>query len=355
MENDQLQNQSDYPSEQFKKSKKESRIDGTNYSLRVAFSQQILNTWQPRETLTMTIVWTGVIGVIFLVIGIILFVISNNLTFIKVRYDDTCSSKTTCSVQFTLSSDTAAPIYFYYELSNFNQNLRQLYTSLSQTQLQGSDLSTSSLTSCGSILTNQDLSTSQSIGNKFLVKTDTAYPCGGLPKAYFNDSYKLFKLNDGGTTANYELLLNSSGISYYGDSNRFKNLPGITAKLNRQWLDVTDERFMVWLRVSPTNLARKLFAKIERSTMEKGTYRIDISNNWEASKFQSEKAVVIAQANAFGGRNLFLANTFIITGALILLAFLFLGVRRFIRPKSILYNHLRRLGRSTTADKQPAN
>lgn len=347
MEEEQFQIQDN---EQFKTKKKESRIDGINYSLRVAFSQQILNTWQPRETLAMDLVWTGIVGVAFLVIGIVLLVFSRNLEFIKVRYDELCTGKRTCSVTFTLGADVTAPIYFYYELSNFNQNLRQLYTSFNSSQLRGSDLSTSSLTSCGSVLTNNDLLTTQSIGNKLLSKPETAYPCGGLPKAYFNDSFKLFKLTDGGASTSYELLLNTTGISYSSDSSRYSNLPGTTARLSRQWLDVTDERFMVWMRISPTNLARKLHSKIERSTMERGTYRVDISNNWDATPFQSEKAVIIAQTNALGGKNLFLANAFIITGSLILLVFIFLGVRRFIRPKSILYDHLRRL-RRTTNDK----
>lgn len=327
--------------------KKESRIDGINYSFKVAFTQQILNTWQTRDTLSTTIIWSGIVGIVFLTIGIVLLVLSNGLSEVSVRYDNVCGDKPTCSVEFTLGTTVSAPVYFYYELSNYHQNYRIVIDSFNKDQLKGGDLASTDLTTCGNNILNEKLFTEQSIGNSFLEKAQVAYPCGSLPKDYFKDTFKLFKMSESVSAPSYEIFLNSSGISYSGDASRYANLPG-NSKLTRQWLDMTDERFMVWMRVSPTNKVRKLWAKVERSSLEPGKYRVDVVSRWSSGRYDSQKSVIITQVNSLGGKNVFMANTYIITGSISLLAFLFLGVRRFIRPRSILYSHLRRLRRSNS-------
>lgn len=141
----------------------------------------------------MTIAWLGGIGILFLGFGVLILSLSNNLVEIKLRYDDQCGNSATCNINFNLPSSVNAPVYFYYMLTNFNQNLRQLFDSKSYSQLAGADLAASSLSSCGPVILNQNLNTQQSIGNNFLDPNAVAYPCGGLAKAYFNGSLRVTK------------------------------------------------------------------------------------------------------------------------------------------------------------------
>lgn len=66
------------------------RIEGHNYSFSFAFKQQLMRAWQPVPTLCSAIILFFVFGIVFLGIGIFMFVISNGLYDEKWRYDDKC-------------------------------------------------------------------------------------------------------------------------------------------------------------------------------------------------------------------------------------------------------------------------
>lgn len=329
---------------------KESRIDGITYSFRIAFTQQVLNLWKPHETLGYGLIWIAVVGLIFVGFGALLLALANDLTEVRLRYDDTCGDSRTCTVSFTLPTSVSAPVYLYYEINSFYQNYRQLFDSKSYRQLEGLDLPASSLSSCGNIVLNSNINTRQSIGNNFLDQGAVVYPCGGMAKSFFNDNFKLFKMSDGGAnTQSFEILLSSKGISYPGDLARFKNLPG-TSKLQRQWVDVTDERFVVWMRNNPGSTTKKLWASVGRSVLDPGRYQIEIENNWSSSRYKAQKFVILNQVNAFGGKNTFLGNSFISLGALSLFVVIMLAIRKFVRPKGILHSHLSQLRRAAAEE-----
>lgn len=142
--------------------------------------------WFPHHSLAMSIAWVATVGLVFIGLGALILSLSGDATEVRLRYDDVCGSSRTCSVEFTLGGDMLGPIYFYYQIRDFNQNLRLLFASKSYRQLGGEDLAADILNSCKPIVLNRDLSSRQSIGNNFLDQNAVAYPCGGLAKAFFN-------------------------------------------------------------------------------------------------------------------------------------------------------------------------
>lgn len=280
-----------------------------------------------------------------MVLGIICLTLSRTLLDLKVEYSSVCANSLgkTCSVEFTLDKEFKGPLYFYYSLTRFYQNHRLMFYSKHDEQLLGKCLTIDEVDSCDAIKQNKDISRKQSIGNNFLPQEEVVFPCGGLPKSVFTDNFKLFKLNDGSNNGpSYEILLSPKDIAYPGDLRKFKNLPG-ASKLQSQWMDITDERFIVWMRVAPTSRLKKLWARVGRSSLEKGRYRVQIENNWDGGRYKAEKAIHIAQVNALGGNNMVFGVSFIAVGSIALFAVMLLSVRRFIRPKGILSSHLRTL------------
>jgi hypothetical protein len=326
---------------------KDSRIDGISYSFKVAIRQQMLLLWKPGNTLSGAIISIGLIGLFFIGFALLLNSFARSLFEVKIRYDDVCSRLKDCSVEITLDNDVTAPIFFYYYLPTFFQNHRQMIEKKSYTQLSGLDIASVNLTSCDPVLLNSNLSTKQSIGNNFLNPSDVAYPCGGYARAFFNgniclilDTFSMTYLE-----TNSRITLTSKGIAYPPDLQRYANMAG-TLKLTRQWVDVTDERFAVWMRTSPSSAVKKLWARIDANVLKKGRYNISIQNNWYNERFNTEKWIIINQVNAFGGKNIPLANSFAMAGSACIFACLLLGVRKFIRKRGILRAHLNLLKRA---------
>lgn len=82
--------------------------------------------------------------------------------------------KHSCYIDFTVVSDLAAPVFQYYKLTNFYQNNRRYVQSLDTSQLQGSYVSPSTLSSsnCNPLSTNAD--------------GKAIYPCGLIANSVFN-------------------------------------------------------------------------------------------------------------------------------------------------------------------------
>ena len=94
---------------------------------------------------------------------------------------------------------------------------------------------------------------------------------------------------------------------------RFKNI-----NLSKQWLDVENERFIVWMRNAPFPDFRKLWGIIDQD-LPKGTYKLSVTTNWDISKFDGEKSIVLSQTNFLGGKNYFLAYCYLVVGGISLI------------------------------------
>lgn len=109
--------------------------------------------------------------------------------------------------------------------------------------------------------------------------------------------------------------------------------------LTKQWRDVEDERFVVWMRNSPFPDFRKIWGRIDKD-LSAGNYRVDVTALWDISAFEGQKFFVLSQTNALGGKNFFMGYSYVAVGCVSLLcAFGFL-VRKLSRPKGLLIETL---------------
>ena len=148
-----------------------------------AFFSQTIPAWTP----ILTPFWIYAImlttGVVFLAIGIALKVTNDAVVELRVQYDGNgrdvaCSAPqaggdpTSCTISFTAPSDMKAPVFVYYQLTNFYQNHRRYVQSRSAEQLAGSLLGASSLSLCSPLIT--------AANGKVL------HPCGLIANSFFN-------------------------------------------------------------------------------------------------------------------------------------------------------------------------
>jgi hypothetical protein len=163
------------------------------------FKQQRLKAWQPILTPFWVIVTFASVGVVFLIIGILVLVASNDVVeFTSSSYETSlpstctpavapcpCSSAngSSCIIEqtITIDKDMNSPIYMYYQLENFYQNHRRYVKSRSDVQLRNSDLFDTS-GSCEP-LAKRNCGTAPNAGEC------AVYPCGLIAWSVFNDTF----------------------------------------------------------------------------------------------------------------------------------------------------------------------
>ena len=128
--------------------------------------------------------------------------------------------------------------------------------------------------------------------------------------------------------------ISSNGIAWPDDINyRYFNLPA--ALLKNQWTNITDERFMTWMKLSPFSDFRKTWGVI-KTNLAAGNYKLDITNNWNAGIFGGNKYIVLSTTNLFGGANYFLAYSYLSIGGISILFAIVFIIRKISRPKGVL-------------------
>jgi hypothetical protein len=78
-----------------------------------------------------------VFGIIFLALGIALYVMSDKIQEYTFEYDVVCNNIENCTQQLTIDQTIQPPVYVYYQLDNFYQNHRRYVKSRSFDQLRG--------------------------------------------------------------------------------------------------------------------------------------------------------------------------------------------------------------------------
>lgn len=210
----------------------------------------MLKAWQPVPSLTKTIVMFFVLSCIFLGIGVPMIILSTNIQEYSVRYDDRCviNSSGACVVSLAIQRDMAGPIFVYYQLRNYYQNHRLYSKSISYNQLKGKVITESDAqTDCEPIVYNSDLYVTTAIDGTPLNPKSIANPCGIVAYTIFNDSYSL---NNG-------VVINDTGIAWPSDLQKFK-----ITNASQMWYDITQERFMNWMRIASMPNFRKLWGRI---------------------------------------------------------------------------------------------
>ena len=287
------------------------------------FKQQKLPGWRPVPTITSTTIIFFCFGAVFIVLGIIILIFSNKIEEISHRYDEECTGETTCTIKLKVEKNMEKNIMVYYQLDGFYQNHRRYVKSKSDDQLNGKDISFEAMKDsqdCDPVITNKEMGKTQSITGATLAENDVAIPCGLIAKSFFDDKFHDWKIIDSfGDISN--LKVDETNIAWKADKElKYKNVDKA-----RQWIDMTDEHFIVWMRPAGLPNFRKLWGRITDTDLKAGSQIVvTINNNFDVSSFNGKKYLILSTVNAFGGKNSFLGISYIVLGGIsIILAVVF--------------------------------
>ena len=270
------------------------------------FKQQRLPAWRPVPTITSIFLIFFLFGIIFNIFGIILLVYSKKIRTIEYDYTN-CNldenETNICYINETINKTINKPVYIYYQLDGFYQNSRRYVKSKSLDQLRGISDSTDN---CDHFETNEKMELHESFVGEDLNMSDKAIPCGLIAKTFFNDTYN-FSIN------NENITVIETGISFERDRSLYKNKYD-----KRQWKDMTDEHFIVWMRPSGLPNPRKIWGKIDMDIKEGDNITIIIKYNYPNYTFDRKK-IILSNVTNLGGDNSFLGTTYIVFGCLSIL------------------------------------
>ena len=296
--------------------KKEDYEDLIYYKLKNSkFKQQRLPAWRPVPTIGSIIAFYFLFSTIFIGIGIMLIIFSEKIHEEEIPYNERCKDQIECEVQHTITKDMKPPIMIYYKLEGFFQNHRRYVRSKSQKQLFGDNTTLDGMKSdgnCEPVYTNSDMGLNEndtSIDGTLLAMDDVAVPCGLMAKTFFNDNFRNWSIG------NVTFTPDEKNIAWKKDKELFKN-----PNPSKQWLDIEDEHFIVWMRPSGLPNFRKLWGRITDTELKNGeklTFIVD--NNYNVTHYSGDKIIILSITNEFGGKNKFLGFSFIVVGGISLL------------------------------------
>lgn len=279
------------------------------------FKQQKMWAWRPNPKIaTIAIVFIS-FGVVLIIIGIVILIYTKKIKEIDIRYDNRgeCEIGKTCNIVINIDEDMKDKIFIYYQIYGLNQNHKRYMESKSADQLQGKTVAKDKLIKnkdCYPVTTNEEMGFKKgrkSITGKDLDMNEAAVPCGLMAKTYFTDNFTRWEI-DG-----EEIFPNVSGIVWKEEKKKFKN----TDSLDKQWVNMTDEHFIIWMRTSPLGAIKKIWGRFDNRNFKIGQRLVvTIENNYNVERFNGEKHLIITTLNALGGQNMFLGICYCIVGAL---------------------------------------
>lgn len=290
------------------------------------FRQQDLWAVKPVWSPKCVVVMYYIIAVIFLPIGVAVLIKSLRMSQTeRFRYDnfDECDIGDgggvtgTCVLPVDLEKDTGAPTFMYYGLVNYFQNAREYIKSRSAEQLRGQ--SNPTVTDCANAGKGIDA---------------PAVPCGLTAFSRFNDSFKLCR----DPQCADEISMRKKGIAWDIDvEKRFRpgelnTDDGYTEESNAL---ITDEDFMVWMRIATYNNFHKLYRIIDEPLLA-GRYFVVISSSYPVRQFDGEKFIFFSETTWFGGRSRFLGIAYIVVGGISLIAATLFCIRAGSAPAAQL-------------------
>lgn len=280
------------------------------------FKQQNLPAWRPVPTILSIIIVFSFFGILFIILGIVLLVYSKKIKSAKLDYTD-CELNKICEKKIKLENDIDAPVFIYYQLDGFFQNSRRYIKSKETDQLTGDKIDAHD--NCEPAETNAEMGFDENTlaldGKTFLVKNKTAVPCGLMAKTFFNDSF-IFKIGES------ELIVDDKNIAFDKDKKLYNENPD----KSKQWIDMTDEHFLVWMRPAGLPNPKKLWGKINQDLKKGETIDVFINNNYNVSHYDGKKKIILSNANRFGGKNNFLGISYIVVGGISILCAVFFPI-----------------------------
>ena len=291
------------------------------------FRQQKFPGWRPLPTIScITIIFISA-GVFFIIFGIFILIFTGQIKEFKFRYDLFCAEKRRhsekCEMSLSIPETMKKPIYIYYQINDLRQNHRFYMDNKSNKQLKGEEVSKEDLeksNDCDGALYNKDF---DFLDPDKYPEDEVAFPCGLIAKSFFRDNFTLWQMSG------KEINVTTEEIANKKDRNDLSNV-GLK---DSQWLDVTDEHFIIWKRIAPFENPRKLWGKIEGDDISSGSSVIVTIDDKNYHSF--EKYIILSTRNVFGGKSSFLGILYIVFGAVCLIsAVIFINVYNYFHKKA---------------------
>jgi len=293
------------------------------------FKQQQLPAWRPLFTPgpVLTLLW--VVGAIFVAISVAVIVTDQNVREVVIPYNELCDfvedpeeNESICVINHTLDVPLRLPVYVYYELDNYYQNYRLYAKSRNQDQLEGHDVTDySQLTDCAPMESLDHLQNA----------TDFYFPCGLIAWSQFNDTFELYDNNS------KPIKMRKEGIAWKSDVEMYNHDPGDNITGIRVVPNITDEDFLVWMRVAAFPHFRKLYRIIDADAIPNakelsGTIQIVINNLYNVTEF-GNKSLVLTELSWLGGRNSFIGYFYACVGGLYIVFAIIFTFKQVISPR----------------------
>ena len=291
------------------------------------FRQQKFPGWRPLPTIScITIIFISA-GVFFIIFGIFILIFTGQIKEFKFRYDLFCAEKRRhnekCELSLSIPETMKKPIFIYYKINDLRQNHRFYMENKSSKQLKGEEVSKEDLeksNDCDGALYNKDF---DFLDPDKYPEDDVAFPCGLIAKSFFRDNFTLWQMSG------KEINVTTEEIANKKDRDDLSNV----GMKDSQWLDVTDEHFIIWKRIAPFENPRKLWGKIEGDDISSGSSVIVTIDDKNYHSF--EKYIILSTRNVFGGKSSFLGILYIVFGAVCLIsAVIFINVYNYFHKKA---------------------
>ncbi|XP_049964262.1 cell cycle control protein 50A-like [Schistocerca serialis cubense] len=342
-----------------------------------AFKQQRLPAWSPVLSPATVLPVFLVTGAILIPAGVALLFLSETVGEHRIAYtycpqyfqenrtfgerncavviaetNETCH----CAYNFSLKRSYRAPVFIYYQLSNYYQNHRRYVNSRDDYQLRGK---------------LYDRVSSYCAPYDYDDEGRPIAPCGAIADSLFNDSLRLelrwLGHPDNETEEDAEeqeeqvagraappldvplpmdVPVLRTGIAWPSDKQRrYANPPGnLTAALAgfakpRSWrrhvyeLDpdnednngFVNEDLIVWMRTSALPKFRKLYRRVDHSRepfadgLPAGNYTLHVEYNYPVASFSGSKVFIVTSTTAVGAGNQFLGAAYVTCGCVCML------------------------------------